>query len=72
MTIHEFLILGGGTGKRSELNYLLSLPFFLLVFDGLSLYCSLTLLSLSSNGDDDEGVWVGGVRQIITTRRGGG
>ena len=47
MRILEFLSRGGGTSTRSELNSLLSLPFFLLVFlNILSLYCPHTLLSL--------------------------
>ena len=71
MIIHEFLILRGGTGTRSELNYLLSLPFFLLVFDGLSLSCPQTLLSLSFNDDDNEGVGVRGVSSRIRIRVGG-
>ena len=48
MRIPEFLSLGRGTSTRSELNFLLSLPFFLLVFLWyLSLSCPNTLLSLS-------------------------
>ena len=46
MIIPEFLRPGGGTGTRSELNSLLSLPFFLLVFDGISLSRPHTLLSI--------------------------
>ena len=47
MRINEFLILGWGPGTRSELNYLLILPFIILVFEGLSLSFVLTLFSLS-------------------------
>ena len=47
MRINEFLTPGGGTGTRSELNYLLILPFIILVFEGLSLSFVLTLFSLS-------------------------
>ena len=48
MIITELLSLGGGTGTRPELNSLLSLPFFILVF-WWYLYLSYphTLLSLS-------------------------
>ena len=46
MRIPEFLSPCGGTGTSSKLNYLLFLPFFLLVFNGLSLSCTHTLLSL--------------------------
>ena len=48
MIILEFLSPGGGTSTRSELNSLLSLPFFSSsFFYGLSLSCPHTLLSLS-------------------------
>ena len=47
MIIPEFLIPGGGTGKRYEINSLLSPPFFFCFFDVISLYCPKTLLFLS-------------------------
>ena len=47
MRIPEFLSPGGGTSTRYKLNSLLSLPFILLFFYGLSLSLVLTLFSLS-------------------------
>ena len=47
MIIPEFWIFFGGTGTRSELNYVLSLPFFLLFFLlSISLLFSHSSLSL--------------------------
>ena len=47
MIIPEFLTPGLGTDTRSELDSLLTIPFFFWFFYGLSLSCPQTLLSLS-------------------------
>ena len=47
MRINGFLIPGGVTSTRFEINSLLIIPFIILVFDGLSLFFPHTLLSLS-------------------------
>ena len=71
MIIHEVMILGGGTGTRSELNYLLSSPFFLMFFNGLSLYFYHTLLSLSFASFLNKG-WVMYPKVEVAVDKGGG
>ena len=66
MIITELLSPGGRTGTRSKLNYLLSLPFFLLVYwwsISLSLLSSHSSLSIlrppfdQGMGYDPKGIW---------------